>query len=260
VHPTFVILSGTGCSEGSQSLRKIGILSLRQASPTLRYRYVQNDICKTGTHPVKRYDNSCNTSLYSSDFMTQSANLDTQFQRLSEATEALQTGHFQLASGLHSRRFFRCIKLFQRPAEASFLFDALAARFGHDIDSVLGANEAGSILAFEVAKRLGANVAIARQKNHEYQLIDGFTFHPHERVLIVDDVTTTGGTAKQLIQIVKAAQATPVGVGLIATKGLFEVDLSCPVEVLISLQNMDALSPDACPLCQQRIPLTVGTA
>ena len=193
-------------------------------------------------------------------FMTQSASLDTQFETLAEATGALQTGHFKLASGLHSRRFFRCIKLFQRPAEAQFLFDALAARFSRDIDSVLGANEAGSILAFEVAKRLGANVAIARQKNHEYRLIDGFAFHPHERVLIVDDVTTTGGTAKQLIEIVKTAQAEPVGVGLIATKGLFQVDLSCPVEVLISLQNMDAIAPDACPLCLQGVPLTVGTA
>lgn len=192
--------------------------------------------------------------------MTQSASLDTQFQSLAETTGAMQTGHFKLASGLHSRHFFRCIKLFQRPTEAQFLFDALAARFGRDIDSVLGANEAGSILAFEVAKRLGKNVAIARQKNHTYHLIDGFEFQPHENVLIVDDVTTTGGTAKQLIQIVKAAQAEPVGVGLIATKGLFQVDLSCPVEVLIALQNMDAIAPDVCPLCRQGIPLTVGIA
>jgi orotate phosphoribosyltransferase len=186
--------------------------------------------------------------------------LENQFQALAEATGALQTGHFKLASGFHSRRFFRCIKLFQKPAEAGFLFDALAERFDNSIDSVLGANEAGSILAFEVAKRLGADVAIARQSDHQYHLIKGFTFHPHERVLIVDDVTTTGGTAKQLIQIVKAAQANPVGVGLIATKGLFQVDLSCPVEILIPLQNMDAISPDDCPLCQQGIPLTVGTA
>lgn len=192
--------------------------------------------------------------------MTQSAQLDAQFQQLAEATGALQSGHFELASGLHSSRFFRCIKLLQEPTAAQFLFDALSARFGGSIDSVLGANEAGSILAFEVAKRLGTNVAIARQKNHTYNLIDGFEFHPHEKVLIVDDVTTTGGTAKQLIQIVKTAQAEPIGVGLIATKGLFQVDLSCPVEVLIALQNMDAIAPDACPLCRQGIPLTVGTA
>lgn len=196
--------------------------------------------------------------------MTQATHLDSQFQQLAEATGALQTGHFKLASGLHSSRFFRCIKLLQRPTEVQFLFDALATRFDqgidHGIDSVLGANEAGSILAFEIAKRLGAKVAIARQKNHSYHLIDGFTLQPREKVLIVDDVTTTGGTAKQLIQIVKAAQAEPISVGLIATKGLFQVDLSCPVEVLISLQNMDAIAPDQCPLCEQGVPLTVGTA
>lgn len=192
--------------------------------------------------------------------MTQSSSLETQFQQLAIATGALQTGHFRLASGLHSSRFFRCIKLFQRPTEVQFLFDALAKQFNEEIDSVLGANEAGSILAFEVAKRLGVNVAIARQKDHQYHLVDGFTFNPSERVLIVDDITTTGGTAKQLIKIVRAARAEPIGVGLIATKGLFQIDLSCPVKVLISLQNMDAMAVDTCPLCQQGIPLTIGTA
>ncbi|MBE9075874.1 orotate phosphoribosyltransferase [Romeria aff. gracilis LEGE 07310] len=187
--------------------------------------------------------------------MTKSS-LETQFKQLSETTGALQTGHFQLASGLHSSRFFRCVKLFQSPLESQFLFDALASRFSADIDYVLGANEAGSILTFEVAKRLKAKVAIARQIDHHYQLIDGFSFPPQARVLIVDDVTTTGGTAKQLIQIVRQAQAEPVGVGLIATKGLFEVDLACPVEVLITLEGMDAISPADCPQCQKGIPLT----
>lgn len=191
--------------------------------------------------------------------------LEAQFQQLCEHTGAIQTGHFQLASGLHSSRFFRCIKLFQNPTEMSFLFDALAKRMGTgmdaNIDYVLGANEAGSILAFEVAKRLQAKVAIARQANHDsnhrYRLIDGFSFQGQARVLIVDDITTTGGTAKQLTEIVRKANAEPVGVGLIATKGLFDVDLSCPVEVLITLKGMDAISPADCPLCQQGLPLTV---
>jgi len=108
-----------------------------------------------------------------------------------------------------------------------------------------------------VAKRLHTKVAIARQKDHRYRLIDGFSFQHQERVLIVDDITTTGGTAKQLIDIVRQANAEPVGVGLIATKGIFEVDLSCPVEVLITLQGMDAINPSDCPLCQQGIPITM---
>ncbi|MBE9138876.1 hypothetical protein IQ254_17030 [Nodosilinea sp. LEGE 07088] len=190
--------------------------------------------------------------------------LDTQFQRLAEATGALQEGHFKLASGLHSRRFFRCIKLFQNPLEAQFLFDALADRYSpsadRKIDRVLGANEAGSILAFEVAKRLATEVAIARQTNHQYHLIDGFKIQPGERVLVVDDITTTGGTAKQLLEIIRGAGGVPVGVGLLATKGLFEVELGCPVDVLIALKGMDAVSPEGCGLCQQGIPLTVGTA
>lgn len=182
--------------------------------------------------------------------------LESRFQALIATTNALQTGHFQLASGLHSSRFFRCIKLLEAPQQAQFIFDALAERFSGPVDYVLGANEAGSILAFEVAKRFGAKVAIARQNDHAYHLIDGFGFQPGARVLIVDDITTTGGTAKQLIRIVNAAGAEPIGVGLIATKGLFEVDLSCPVEVLFALEGMDAVAPGVCPLCQQGLALS----
>lgn len=181
--------------------------------------------------------------------------LKSQFQSLIEATNALQTGHFQLASGLHSSRFFRCIKLFENPLTAEFIFDALAARFLGPIDFVLGANEAGSILAFEVAKRLNAKVAIARQTQHHYHLIDGFQLLPQSNVLIVDDITTTGGTAKQLMAIIQQAQAQPMGVGLIATKGLFEVEFPCPVEVLFTLTGMDAVPPQDCLLCQQGVPL-----
>ena len=170
--------------------------------------------------------------------------LEDRFNQLIQSTGALQDGHFELASGLHGSRFFRCIKLLENP------------QFSNPVDVVLGANEAGSILSFEVAKRLDANVAIARQKNHHYHLIDGFSVTPRQRVLIVDDITTTGGTAKQLIKIVRDAGADPVGVGLIATKGLFQVDLDCPVKVLITLDGMDAIAPDECPLCQQGIPLT----
>lgn len=188
--------------------------------------------------------------------MVTASELEARFQELIRATEALQVGHFQLASGLHSSRFFRCIKLLEAPQQAQFMFDALADRFSGPVDYVLGANEAGSILAFEVAKRFGAKVAIARQSNHTYHLIDGFTLASGSRVLIVDDITTTGGTAKQLIGIVQAAGAAPIGVGLIATKGLFEVDLSCPVEVLFALEGMDAVAPGVCPLCQQGLALS----
>jgi orotate phosphoribosyltransferase len=182
--------------------------------------------------------------------------LDTELTNLITATGALQSGHFELASGMHASRFFRCIKLLENPRQAEVVFDALADRVSAPVDCVLGANEAGSILAFEVAKRLGVRVAIARQTNYEYALIDGFALDPDQKVLIVDDITTTGGTAKQLIAIVHDAGASPVGVSVLATKGLFTVDLGCPTTVLLTLEGMDAIAPDACPLCQQGVPLT----
>jgi orotate phosphoribosyltransferase len=175
---------------------------------------------------------------------------------LIDKTDALQAGHFRLASGLHASRFFRCIKLLRYPDAAEVIFQAIATRFIQEkIDFVLGANEAGSILAFEVAKLLGAEVAIAREKSGQYRLIEGFAFGESDRVLVVDDITTTGGTAKQLLAIVRDTGAEPVGVGLVATKGLFQVELGCPTEVLITLEGMDAIAPEACPLCRQGVPL-----
>lgn len=182
---------------------------------------------------------------------------NTALMDLVERSGALQTGHFQLASGLHASRFFRCIKLFQDPQAAEVIFTELADRFrGESIDRVLGANEAGSILAFEVAKCLGVQIAIARQHQQIYGLIDGFELEPGSRILVVDDITTTGGTAKQLLRIVREAGAIPIGVGLVATKGIFAVDLGCRTEVLLSLQGMDAVDPRWCVGCQQGMPLS----
>ena len=184
-------------------------------------------------------------------------NLQTQLEALIEQTGALQQGHFQLASGLHATRFFRCIKLLRFPQTAAIMFAGLAQRFSDErIDYVLGANEAGSILAFEVAKVLGAEMAIARPKNGIYHLIGGFALPANSRVLVVDDITTTGGTAKQLIQIIQAANAVAVGVGLVATKGIFDVDLGCRTEILLQLEGMDAIASDQCELCRQAVPLT----
>lgn len=177
--------------------------------------------------------------------------------QLFDKTDALQSGHFQLASGLHASRFFRCIKLLRFPEESQILFELLAERFeSTQVDYVLGANEAGSILAFEVARQLGAEVAIARQTQGKYRLIEGFVLPQTSNVLVVDDITTTGSTATQLLEIIRSAGANPVGVGLVATKGLFEIDLGCRTEVLIQLEGMDAIAPEDCQLCHEGVPLT----
>ncbi len=189
--------------------------------------------------------------------MITEADLQAQLTELVAQSGALQTGHFLLASGLHARRFFRCIQLFRDPRAAEILFTGLAERFAsHPVEMVLGANEAGSILAFGLAARLQAKLAIARQQDGIYHLIEGFTLLPHSRILVVDDITTTGGTVRQLLQIVRTAGAEPVGVGLIASKGLFDIDLGCPTEVLLPLEGMDAMPPDQCPLCRAGVPLS----
>lgn len=186
------------------------------------------------------------------------SDLEAAIAHLIETTGALQTGHFKLASGFHASRYFRCVKLLRHPQFAEVVFDALAQRFADEtVDYVLGANEAGSILAFEVAKRLDAEIAIARQKVGQYRLIEGFGFGPSDQVLVVDDITSTGNTATQLIEIVQDCSAEAIGVGLIATKGMLTIDFNCRTEVLITLEDMGAVAPEECPLCHQGVPLSI---
>ena len=174
-----------------------------------------------------------------------------------EKTGALQKGHFRLISGQHSSRYFQCIRVFAYPDQAATLFSSLAERFAHDkVEIVLGINPAGTIMAYEVASRLGARLAIAQNSNDKFSLVRGFTFTRKDRVLVVDDVTTTGGTLVRLIDLVLQEGAGVIGVGLIATKGLAHLDLGRKTEILVRLEGMDAFDGQNCPLCKQGIPFT----
>ncbi len=175
---------------------------------------------------------------------------------LLETSGAIRQGHFVLDSGLHSTRYFQAVDLLADRAATEALFDAVAQSWlDRGVLAVLGANEAGSVMAWSVAKRLGAEPRFARKSTDGYRLFGGAGI-PDGPVLVVDDITTTGGTAKHLLDVVRSNGGTPIGVALLATKGLFHVDLGVETEVLVTLEGMDAYQPDDCPGCKAGEPVS----
>jgi orotate phosphoribosyltransferase len=137
------------------------------------------------------------------------------------------------------------------------IFDLLAGRFSNSqVNKVIGIEESGSVLAFGTAQRLGANVAIGARNSNGIHLMRGFALSPGERVLVVDDVTTTGGTIWKMLDLVRQEGAQPAGIGLVATKGPLADDFGVPIEVLVELEGMETHLPQDCPLCKKNVPLT----
>ncbi|MDR2779883.1 MAG: orotate phosphoribosyltransferase, partial [Synergistaceae bacterium] len=123
---------------------------------------------------------------------------------------ALQTGHFRLTSGRHSDRYMQCARLFERPEASAALCAMLAGMFrsaGTEIDAVAGPAIGGVIMAYETARALGVRNIFAERENGVMSLRRGFSVERGERVLIVEDVVTTGGSVKEVMELLRGMGA-----------------------------------------------------
>ena len=129
---------------------------------------------------------------------------------------AILDGHFQLTSGKHSPVFIQGSRVLEHPAQAALIGKALAERLaGTQPTVVVGPAMGGVILAHEVARATGARSAFTEKQNGEQVLRRGFRLTPEDRVLLVEDVLTTGGSVLRSAAAVRALGARVVGVGLI---------------------------------------------
>ncbi len=164
-------------------------------------------------------------------------------------TRAILRGHFKLASGNHSSVYFQCARLLAVPAEADAAGAALAGLWSDDrVESVLAPALGGVVLAYIVARALGVPGYFAeRNEERGFALRRGFQLARGERVLVVEDVLTTGGSAARVVDLVTALGATPVGIGAIVNRGGYRHE-SLPVR---ATWNLDApiYEPASCPLC-----------
>jgi orotate phosphoribosyltransferase len=164
---------------------------------------------------------------------------------------AMLEGHFQLSSGLHSDRYFQCALLLSDPLRAEALARAVALKIEQSVDVVVGPAMGAVVWAHEVARAMGVRALFTERVDGEMTLRRGFSLEAGERVLVVEDVLTTGGSAREAIEVVRSCGAVPVAVASIVNRSgvrnPFEDDglpLACLAEV-----EVQTWKPDTCPLC-----------
>lgn len=177
--------------------------------------------------------------------MTQDEVLDI-YQR----TGALLSGHFLLSSGLHSDRYLQSALVLQQPDIATRLCAAMAASFKNDrIEVVIAPALGGVFVSHETARALGVRALFAERVNGELTLRRGFTIKPGERVLVVEDVITTGKSTRETIEVVKAAGGVAVAAGSLVDRSGGRANLGVPYESLVVL-DVPSYSPETCPMCK----------
>ncbi|MEK6699685.1 MAG: orotate phosphoribosyltransferase [Nitrospirota bacterium] len=165
-------------------------------------------------------------------------------------TGALLTGHFLLSSGLHSEQYLQSALVLQLPDIATKLCAGLAGHFKDEkIAAVIAPALGGVFVSHETARALGVRALFAERVNGELTLRRGFMIKPGERVLVVEDVITTGKSTKETIEVVKKAGGVVVAAGSLVDRSGGKAELGVPYKSLVTL-NVPTYTPEACPLCK----------
>src|SRR5215475_14820641 len=179
--------------------------------------------------------------------------------KIFEENGALLKGHFLLTSGLHSDRYLQCALVLQHPAIAERLGAELAARAKADpeippLDLVIAPALGGVIVAHEVARALGVRALFTERQEKTMTLRRGFQIKPGEGCLVVEDVVTTGGSTREVMEVVGRHGGVTVGVGSLIDRSLDArgdvVDLGVPRHSLAALE-VPTYKPEECPMCRE---------
>lgn len=168
-----------------------------------------------------------------------------------QKSNVLQEGHFLLTSGKHSNRYMQCAQLFQYPEYSRMLCGELTRRIedkGQTIDLVVGPAIGGIIMAYQMADCLGVRNVFAERVDGKMALRRGFAVSPGEKALICEDVVTTGGSVKEVVELLQAQGVDVVGVVSIVDRSKGQVDFGVPFEGLVTM-DFDVYEGDDCPLC-----------
>lgn len=168
---------------------------------------------------------------------------------------ALLEGHFRLTSGLHSPGYLQCALVLQHPGEAEACGASIAAEV-KDLEPqvVLSPALGGIVIGQEVARALGVRAIFAERQDGKLMLRRGFSLAPGERVLVVEDVVTTGGSTRETIDVARAAGAVVVGAAAIVDRSGGVRDLHVPFRALAEV-SLPTYQPDNCPLCAAGQPV-----
>ena len=167
----------------------------------------------------------------------------------------LQEGHFLLTSGRHSAQYLQCAKVFQNTKYSEVVCADLAEKFkDYGITVVIGPAMGAVQMAYEVSRHLNVPNFFTERVDGQMVLRRGFTLSPEDKVLIVEDVVTTGGSVKEVIEIVLASGAAVAGVGSIVDRTGGEMDFGFPFQSVVSMKVV-SYTEEECPLCKEQIPV-----
>ena len=176
-------------------------------------------------------------------------------EEIFQKSGAVLKGHFLLTSGLHSPVYWEKFRVLQYPNYTEQLCHLIADHFrNQNVQVVAGPTTGGIILAFEVARQLGVRGIFAEKEETKRAFRRGFTINPSERILIVDDILTTGGSIREVIAAARECGGTVIGVGVLVDRSEQPAEFGVP---LFSCHRsaVQTYTPQDCPLCAAQIPL-----
>ena len=182
-------------------------------------------------------------------------NTDPQILSIFKETNALLEGHFILSSGRHSRRYFQCAKVLQHPEFLTAFSIMIADEFeSSQPDVVISPAIGGVVLGTEVGTQLGVRTIFAEREKGEMVIRRGFEINPGEKVLIVEDVITTGGSVKEVIELVEQAKGNIIGVGVLVDRSNETAKVHTKQYSIINL-NLESFSEGNVPSDLAKIPI-----
>lgn len=170
-------------------------------------------------------------------------------------TNALLEGHFVLSSGRHSRNYFQCAKVLQHPEYLTAFSIMIADEFEkYEPDVVISPAIGGIVLGTEVGTQLGSRTIFAERENREMVIRRGFSINPGEKVLIVEDVITTGGSVKEVVKIIEKMKGEIIGVGVLVDRSNGTVKIHSNQFSIVNL-DIESFEESDIPLDLSKIPI-----
>ncbi len=167
---------------------------------------------------------------------------------------ALLKGHFLLSSGLHSDRYLQCALVLAQPNAAEQLGKELASRVAEKPDLVLSPAMGGLMIGHEVSRAFGVRHYFTERVDGIMVLRRGFALKPGEKILVVEDVVTTGKSTKEVFAVIKAAGAAVIGAVSIVDRSEGKSNLGVPYSALWTV-SVPAWTPEQCPHCRTGMPV-----
>ncbi len=176
-------------------------------------------------------------------------------EEIFEKSGAILKGHFLLASGLHSPVYWEKFQVLQFPTYTEQLCSMIASHFKkQQVQVVAGPTTGGIILAFETGRQIGVRGIFAEKEDTGRAFRRGFNISPGERVLIVDDILTTGSSIRETMAAVNKLGGKIVGIGILVDRSEKSVDFGVPLFSCLRSKTI-TYKPENCPLCAAKIPL-----